>query len=166
MQTIADVKMLILDCMESAFAAGEVTASQQLGVNMSNAFKRDGVTIIQNQNVEVYARIMPTMVKALRVCDALESDSYHQLAAQADDLKARLRLPPPAEHAAYTNSDPLEACCSWFFENRINWKDMQELMKARYLAHVLERCPTKGDAARRLGVGSTYLSKLARPGVQ
>jgi hypothetical protein len=34
-----------------------VHATQQMGVNMSNAVKREGVVIIQNQNVEVYARI-------------------------------------------------------------------------------------------------------------
>jgi hypothetical protein len=34
-----------------------VHATQQMGVNMSNAVKREGVVIIQNQNIEVYARI-------------------------------------------------------------------------------------------------------------
>ncbi len=59
MNTIAQVKLLLMDVLESAFQTGDVHATQQLGVNMTQAVKRDGVVIIQNQNVEVYARIMP-----------------------------------------------------------------------------------------------------------
>jgi hypothetical protein len=39
------------------FQNGDVHATQQMGVNMSNAVKREGGVIIQNQNIEVYARI-------------------------------------------------------------------------------------------------------------
>jgi hypothetical protein len=49
--------------LESAFQNGDVHATQQMGVNMSNAVKREGVVIIQNQNVEVLARIIPSMVR-------------------------------------------------------------------------------------------------------
>ena len=54
MQMIAELKTLLLEMLESAFQNGEVHATQQMGVNMSNAVKREGVVIIQNQNVEVY----------------------------------------------------------------------------------------------------------------
>jgi hypothetical protein len=162
MQTIADVKTLLFDVLESAFGTGEVSATQQLGVNMSNAVKRDGVTIIQNQNVEVYARIMPLMVRALKVCDALESRWDGQPAVHPEVRDDRL-LPAP-EEAVETDTDPIEACCAWLYENRIQWKDMQDLMKTRYLAHVIDRCRTKSEAARWLGVGSTYLCKLSKPG--
>jgi len=73
MQMIAELKTLLLEILESAFQNGDVHAIQQMGVNMSNAVKREGVVIIQNQNVEVYARIMPLMVKTLKLCDAMES---------------------------------------------------------------------------------------------
>ena len=73
MQMVAELKMLLLEILESAFQNGDVHATQQLGVNMSNAVKREGVVIIQNQNVEVLARIMPSMVKTLKLCDAMES---------------------------------------------------------------------------------------------
>jgi hypothetical protein len=157
MQMVAELKALVLEIMESAFQGGDVHATQQMGINMSNAVKREGVVIIQNQNVEVYARIMPSMVKMLKLCDALESSWRSQIEITVDPQQRQ--LPPPAADDA---ADPVDACCSWLFENRVKWQDMQDLMKARYLEYVVDRSKTKTEAARWLGVGSTYLCRLSK----
>jgi hypothetical protein len=157
MQTVAELKALILEIMESAFQGGDVHATQQMGINMSNAVKREGVVIIQNQNVEVYARIMPKMVKMLKLCDAIDAGGQRSAGLTVDWHPKR--LPPPAEDE---NADPVEACCAWLFEHQVNWQGMQDLMKARYLAYVIDRFKTKTEAARWLGVGSTYLCKLSK----
>jgi hypothetical protein len=157
MQMIAELKMLLLEILESAFQNGDVHATQQMGVNMSNAVKREGVVIIQNQNVEVLARIMPPMVKTLKLCDAMESIWRSQAEVTIDPRQQQ--LPPPAED---DSMDPIDACCAWMFENRIQWQDMQDLMKARYLEYVIHRFKTKTEAAKWLGVGSTYLCKLSK----
>jgi hypothetical protein len=157
MQMIAELKMLLLDVLESAFQSGDMHATQQMGISLSSTVKREGVVIIQNQNVEVCARIMPSMVKALKLCDALESSWRGQAAAEIDSQQKQ--LPPPAEH---DDKDPVEACCSWLYENRANWQDMQDLMKARYLEYVIGRFKTKTEAAKWLGVGNTYLSRLSK----
>jgi len=157
MQTIAEIKMLLLEILESAFQNGDVHATQQMGVNMSNSVKREGVVIIQNQNVEVYSRIMPLMVKTLKLCDAVESCGRRQ--APIELPPQQKQLPPPAED---DDTDPIEACCSWLYENHVTWQDMQDLMKARYLEYVIGRFKTKTEAAKRLGVGSTYLCKLSK----
>jgi hypothetical protein len=157
MQAIADLKSLVLEMLQGAFQGGDVQAIQQMGVNISNAVKREGVVIIQNQNVEVYARIMPLMVKALKLCDAAESSWRSQ---NVIDLEPQQQmLPKPSED---DDTDPIEACCAWLYENHINWQDMQDLMKARYLEHVIGHFRTKAEAAKWLGVGSTYLSKLSK----
>lgn len=157
MQAIADLKALVLEMLEGAFQGGEVQATQQMGVNMSNAVKREGVVIIQNQNVEVYARIMPSMVKMLKLCDALEAGWRSQAVI---DLKPQQKeLPAPVDD---DDTDPIDACCSWLYDNHIQWQDMQDLMKARYLEYVIGRFRTKTEAARWLGVGSTYLCKLSK----
>lgn len=157
MQAIADLKALVLEMLEGAFQGGEVQATQQMGVNMSNAVKREGVVIIQNQNVEVYARIMPSMVKMLKLCDALEAGWRSQAVI---DLKPQQKeLPPPVDD---DDTDPIDACCSWLYDNHTQWQDMQDLMKARYLEYVIGRFRTKTEAARWLGVGSTYLCKLSK----
>jgi hypothetical protein len=157
MQMIAELKMLLLEILESAFQNGDVHATQQMGVNMSNAVKREGVVIIQNQNVEVLARIMPSMVKTLKLCDVMESSWRSQGAITIDPQQPQ--LPPPA---VADETDPIEACCAWLYENHTNWQDMQDLMKARYLEYVIGRFTTKTEAAKWLGVGSTYLCKLSK----
>lgn len=157
MQMIAELKILLLEMLESAFQNGEVHATQQMGVNMSNAVKREGVVIIQNQNVEVYTRIMPPMVKALKLCDAMES-IWRSQAEVTIDLQ-QPQLPAPADPE---NTDPVDACCAWLYENHIPWQAMQDLMKARYLEYVISRSRTKTEAAKWLGVGSTYLCKLSK----
>jgi hypothetical protein len=134
-----------------------VHATQQMGVNMSNAVKREGVVIIQNQNVEVLARIMPTMVKTLKLCDAMESSWRSHAAIEREPQQKQ--LPPPVND---DDTDPIETCCSWLYENHINWQNMQDLMKARYLEYVISRFKTKTEAAKWLGVGSTYLCKLSK----
>jgi hypothetical protein len=157
MQAIADLKALLLEILESAFQNGDVHATQQMGVNMSNAVKREGVVIIQNQNVEVLARIMPSMVKTLKLCDAMESSWRSQVAIGLEPQ--RQQLPPPVDD---DDTDPIEACCAWLYENHITWQDMQDLMKARYLEYVIGHFKTKTEAAKWLGVGSTYLCKLSK----
>ena len=157
MQAIADLKTLALEMLEGAFQSGDVQATQQMGVNMTNAVKREGVVIIQNQNVEVFARIMPSMVKMLKLCDAIESNWRRQAAIELEPQQDQ--LPSPAEGE---DMDPIEACCLWLYENHINWQDMQDLMKARYLEYVIGRFTTKTEAAKWLGVGNTYLCKLSK----
>ena len=157
MQAIADLKALLLEILESAFQNGDVHATQQMGVNMSNAVKREGVVIIQNQNVEVLARIMPTMVKTLKLCDAMESSWRSHAAIELEPQQKQ--LPPPVND---DDTDPIETCCSWLYENHINWQNMEDLMKARYLEYVISRFKTKTAAAKWLGVGSTYLCKLSK----
>lgn len=157
MQMVAELKTLVLEIMESAFQSGDVHATQQMGINMSNAVKREGVVIIQNQNVEVYARIMPSMVKMLKLCDAMESSWRNQVEITVEPHQQQ--LPPPARD---DDSDPVDACCSWLFENHVKWQDMQDLMKARYLEYVIDRSKTKTEAAKWLGVGNTYLCRLSK----
>ena len=104
MQAIADLKALLLEILESAFQNGDVHATQQMGVNMSNAVKREGVVIIQNQNVEVLARIMPSMVKTLKLCDAMESSWRSQAAIELEPQQKQ--LPPPVDD---DDTDPIES---------------------------------------------------------
>jgi hypothetical protein len=99
------------------------------------------------------------MVKMLRLCDAMESNWRSQ---GEIELAPQPRLPPPSPN---DDADPIEACCSYLFENQVNWQDMQDLMKSRYLKHVIGNFKTKADAAKWLGVGSTYLSKLSKTAI-
>jgi hypothetical protein len=149
MTSANDIKALLLEIMEEMFQPADVTATQQMGVQLSNAVKREGVVIIQNQNVEVYARIMPSMVKALRLCDALEP--------------AMTIVHEPLQITAEPASDPIEEACAFMFNEGARWEEMQALMRIRYIEYVVGQFKTKREAAEMLGIGSTYLSKMTKP---
>ena len=145
MQPQNEMKSILLEILEMAFQAPDINATQQLGVQLSNTIKRNGVVIIQNQNVEVYAKIMPSMVKALRLCDSFEV----------------INEPLKIENVKVEDArEPLQLICEWFFQNKYKWKDMQETINTSYLAYVVNQFHTKKEAADFLNVGSTYLSKL------
>lgn len=142
---IADLKQLLFSILESAYQTPDISATQQMGVNMSNAVKKDGVVIIQNQNVEVYAKVIPAVVKALKMCDAIQVPNVSEVIE--------------IEHNPV---DPIESCCKQFYDNETKWIDMQDIMKARYLEYVISKFPSKSMAAKWLGIGPTYLNKLTK----
>ena len=156
MQMIADMKELIMEIISTTVQEPtNIQATQQMGVSLSNAVKREGVVIIQNQNVEVISRIVPSLVNMLRMCDSLEKQLHHEPVMIQHE-------PVITQHQLV--EDPVNSCCEWMFENNIKFKDMQEIMKSRYLEYVISQYDTKAKAARKLGIGSTYLSKLTRTG--
>lgn len=153
MQTIADLKLLLLQMLEDSFQEPNIQATQQMGVNMSNAVKREGVIIIQNQNVEIYARIMPLMVKALKMCDSIEVDKKYEI---IQERQKQIEAPPVIND----DTDPIEESCAWMFENNIGWEDMQDIMKKRYAEYVIKQFKTKKEAAKFLKIGGTYLCRI------
>jgi hypothetical protein len=142
-----EMKSILLEILEMAFQAPDINATQQLGVQLSNAVKRDGVVIIQNQNVEVYAKIMPSMVKALRLCDSFEVINHEPL--QIENVKV--------EDAR----EPITLICEWFFNNNYKWEAMQDFMRLSYINYVISQFNTKRESAEFLGIGPTYLSKIS-----
>ena len=148
-----EMKAILLSILEAAFQPADVTATQQMGVNMSNAVKREGVVIIQNQNVEVYARIMPAMVRALRLCDSFESAAVeitYEPANTQKELEASLK----------SQGEIIGGFCKWLFDHNYSWESAQDIFKIHYLSYVVGLFKTKREAAEFLGVGATYLSKM------
>ena len=147
---IADLKQLLFSILESAYQTPDISATQQMGVNMSNAVKKDGVVIIQNQNVEVYAKVIPAVVKALKMCDLVQQEKTHMISYQPESVIEHQPVNAVAE------------CCEYFYNNGIRWEVMQHIMKTRYLEYVTGKFTTKKQAAEWLGIGPTYLSKLTK----
>jgi len=153
---LAELKEVLFDILGGMYVSPDVQAVQQMGVNLTNSVKREGVVIIQNQNVEVYARMVPALVKCIRLCDLIsQSESTRQIeyVEQA-----------PEEEKVVVEVDALEAICKWLYENNTPWKRMQDMMKAAYLSYVMARLPSGVAAAKLLGVGPSYLSKILHDG--
>ena len=139
------MKELLLEILENVFKAPDVTATQQMGVSLSNSLKKEGVVIIQNQNVEVLSHIVPLITKGLRLCDEpilITQESKEEI-PQITEAKT-----------------PVIDYCRYLYELNTNWEDMQTFTKDAYLSFVIEKYTTKTAAAKFLGVGPAYLSKL------
>jgi hypothetical protein len=150
--TVEAMKELLLCTLEAVCQAPDVSAQQQMGVSLTNAVKRDGgVVIVQNQSVEVFARVIPSLTKAIRLCDQLVP------------TQRLIELSPaPMPPAVELTDDPIDECCAFLYEQHMRWQQMQDVMKARYLEYVVGKFRTKTEAAKWLGVGLTYLCKLTK----
>jgi len=142
-----EMRELLLEILENVFKAPDVTATQQMGVSLSNTIKKDGVVIIQNQNVEVLSHIVPLITKGLRLCDEpiMITQEPKQEILQITEAKT-----------------PVIDYCRYLYDLNTNWEDMQTFTKDAYMSFVIEKYKTKAEAAKFLGIGPTYLSKLSK----
>lgn len=149
-QSATALKALMLDMLEQIChqPGSDISATQQMGVNLTNAVKREGVVIIQNQNVEVLYHIIPRITQAIRLCDSMVLNV------------SAIAPPEPLQIEVQTEKDPIRACCSYLFDRGTTWESMQSLLKQRYLAFIMDQFKTKVEAASFLGIGGPYLSKL------
>ena len=150
-----DIRNIMLEILEMMFQAPDVTATQQMGVQMSNAMREKGVVIIQNQNVEVMARIGPPVLKVIRMLEEIADKRLEPVTVEISQQQLQL-----AEPKRMTPVDSINEACAQMFERGINWDAMQDLMKSRYIEYVVDHFGTKREAAEFLGVGPTYLSKM------
>ena len=142
-----EMKELLLEILENVFKAPDVTATQQMGVSLSNSLKKEGVVIIQNQNVEVLSHIVPLITKGLRLCDE----------------PIMITQEPKEEILEITEAKtPVRDYCQYLYDLNTNWEEMQTFTRDAYLSFVIEKYTTKTAAAKFLGIGPTYLSKLTK----
>ena len=156
MNEVSQMKDLLLEILTDAYQVPDIQATQNMGVSMTNSMKREGVTIIQNQSVEVLARIMSPLVRAIKPCDVL---------SLKQETVVLPSLPPPAPEPLQIEAptkEPVEAFCEWLYDRRTKWKEMQNITKEAYKAYVISRHKTKADAAKWLGIQVTYLSKISK----
>jgi len=151
------IRDIMLELLEMMFQAPDVTATQQMGVQMSNAVREKGVVIIQNQNVEVMARIGPPVLKVLRLCEELAERRLEPVVLELPQQQLQL-----SEPERLTPDAAIREACAHMFELGIKWDVMQDLIKSRYAEYVIDHFGTQREAAAFLGVGATYLSKMIK----
>lgn len=165
---LIDLKELLLNVLENAFKSGDISVSQQLGVQMSNAIKKDGVTIIQNQNLEIYANIVPNIIKAIRMCDQIDTSDIHMLPPGMKFVKTLPEPEPEPENLKDielpSKTNAINSVCEYFFVNGVTWQGMITIMKTAYLKFILSKFNTQTEAAKFLSVGPSYLSNLIGKG--
>jgi hypothetical protein len=148
-QSLSAIKEILFDLLsDSVKDTSNVTAQQNLGVQLSNAVKKEGVVIIQNQNVEVLNVIIPKVIQALRIIDSVN---------QLPDCG-----PVVIEHEPESFMDVETAYLEHMFKNNWKWDMVFATFKMAYVKHVVNHFETQKDAADHLGIQASYLSKLLK----
>ena len=163
MKDLTDLKNKLYEILLCASNGGDdrdIKINQQLGVSITKAAQRDGgISIIQLQSAHIH-NITETVVEALKVVDVLEFTILKE--PVLIDVPAIEHKPVESEPIEIeVKQDPMEGLCEHLYRKRVGWKEMQSFVKEKYLKFVLERQPTRNDAAKFLGVQKTYLSKMS-----
>lgn len=118
--------------------------TQNMGVAMSNAFKKGGVVNVISQNI-VIQKVCPKIVDLLQFADQLE---HEQAVIEVKQIE-------------YTE-DPIERCCEHLFDEDMTWKEFRKVMKERYFNHVNSRWHSSAKAALFLDVSVSLFNQTLK----
>ena len=153
----------------------DVRAYQNMGINMTKAVQRDGVNIIQLQNVKAVGKITHHTVQALKEVDALEAGyagkflegpDYRdrpepkQLEAPEQD-NAEVAMAQAAVEYEPTAAEALRALCTELAASGHSLQDTAHVIKYGMAIATLERFNGDIDrAAKALGIKPSYVKAL------
>lgn len=124
----------------------DITASQNLGVSLTNAIKKDGVQIFQLQSV-VSKKVTNNIVKSLKIVDKLQDQE---------------RL--PVSTSKELTMDHVIQVIEWLASKKLPLKKFDKLMRGLYVTKVLSDCDNGALAAELLEVSGSQVHKLRRDG--
>ena len=112
----------------------DLTIKQNMGVALTNTIKKEGVNIIQLQNVRV-SNAIPKIIEVLEMLDALEHIPPVLLEAETVE-----QIPAPS-------LDPIDILCEFAYKRKMDWKTISNILKIRYCDYAKIR---SGDGAYEL----------------
>lgn len=137
MKTLGLLRNVIYETLTLKRESEEETRTklfQKLGISMTEAVMKHGVSIIQSQIV-IDQRVIFNLVKLLQILDTESQDDI---------------------------DEPLQKVVSNFVDRRIPFKDFVDQIKKEYIREAIRQSASMSDAAIRLGLERTKLSKLKK----
>ncbi len=138
----------ILEIEDDDQQKDSIVANQGMGVQLSNAMKKDGVTIVQMQNV-VNKKVTTNVVKSLRLIDKLLDNSR--------SIEIEQTTPAPQ-----ITLDHLIQVIAWLADKGLKMKDFDNLMRGLYCREQIKVEGSTTKAAEKIGVSQAHVSKLNR----
>lgn len=126
---------------------GEVTAAQSMGVNLTNAVKKDGVNIIQLQSV-VNVKVIKKVTDALRFLDDAQKQIEKECVIEAEVEKEEVKALP----------SPQPDFLIEMLDKRATLKDFVEVAERKYIAEAVTRFGDT-EAMRLLNIRKTRVEK-------
>ena len=164
-KSLMDLKNVLYEMLTTLTQNGNkqddpVQVTQQLGVQMSKAVQKDGVNIIQLQNVHM-SLVVPHLIEGMKLIDELAFELPKEFVQVKQITHAPIQI-EPIDADEEEDDDPIDTCCKFLYDQKIQWKEMQELMKARYAEYIRGEFEHVGEGADFLGIQRTYYSKILR----
>lgn len=173
--TVRDLKPIIYEIIKAATCSNDnaISATQNLGVNISNSMKKDGVNIIQLQNVNGES-IIPRLIDALQLIDKLEFDNPPILLNPDTQLKnISYRLDALECKPSQSDIQPeiieckppesiVDAFIKYIDENGFNLRDAVDLIKCTYYDFLSEKLLSKDDALKKMGISKATIYQSRR----
>jgi len=113
----------------------DISMDQKMNLALSNAVKKDGVNIIQLQNMEIIQATISNAMDAIRILDEI------QFAPNVIDVV------PQEEPDDAIPFESIKELLITFIRNGITYKDFISAMKRAYVLCAISEFPTKKDAA-------------------
>ena len=136
--------------------SGEVKATQNMGLALSNSVKKDGVNIIQVQQVD-NRQIINKTIEALRVIDDLQKAFSEQDMTYIEaEVVPLIEEKPEVDLIEYSNSIDV----AW--EHSMSLGDFISQMKKAYIVKAIDSTGSTKEAADKLKISRTYISRLKR----
>lgn len=126
----------------------EGTVIQNMGLNLSNAVRKDGVNIIALQSANIH-RITVNVTEALKILDQVETVE---------------QLPEPIEVEPVIDHDNIHRIVETNLFEGIKLDQFLEWVAGVYVAEAMRQYGTKAEVQRRLGVNYQRLKKILEGG--
>lgn len=146
---LSHLKELIYDSIRTAInnsnstKKGDIQVEQSLDIKLSPVLARKGnINILQIQNV-VVTNLIENMINMLKIIDNLSIDEVEVRKINHLDLDV-----------------DLDDFCELLINENLKLLSFQRIAKKLYVRAALMKSKTKTEAARKLGIQRTYLSRL------
>lgn len=142
---VSHLKELIYDTIRTAIKDNvkdsNVLAEQKMDIKLSPSLKRN-VNIIQIQNV-IAINLVENMINMLEIIDSLNIDELEANKINHLDLDT-----------------DLDDFCELLINEDLKLSSFQKIIRKLYIRAAIMKSKTKEEAAHRLGIQRTYLSRL------
>lgn len=144
MKNVSDLKPALYELLQAACdvdPSRELAVSQQMGVQLTPSMKKDGVNIIQIQNVKM-EMIVPKLIDLMKMVD--------ELCIVYPPQQEVIDLPMQALAAP----DPFDEVCKTLYEKQTELREAEAQFRLRYFDHVTGIEGSRTKAAKFLGTST------------
>jgi hypothetical protein len=133
----------------------KVLANQIMGINMTKAVQRDGVNILQLQNIKAIGKVTNHAVRALQELDALEI-------GYREEVQTPLLLPEPEDNDNHSPIERVMEVCDMLMDDGFNMSDMTKIIRYCAAKAAVRKHQQADKAAKALSVTVNYIHALKR----